>query len=263
MVGMSVRATGPQYAWSGRVAAVLVVAALVLAGCSGGSTTQAEEPSASPTESGTGEPYLDVAKDVELTDPGTELEVGETATIAWKPTQQKIGVLEVTVTRLEKTGFGVFEHFKIDKQTRKRQPYFVTVRVTNVGKTNLSGVRIPLYVLGEDNKLVPASRFEGTFKTCPSEPLPKGFEPGASTTACLVYLVPDKGDLTAVVFRPSQGFLPITWTGEVTRYGKDGTKKDGKKDGTKKDGSKTQQGQRQQDQQSGQQGSGGSGGGQG
>jgi hypothetical protein len=33
--------------------------------------------------------------------------------------------------------------------------------------------------------------------------------------ACLVFLSPKKGDLTAVSFRPTQAFDPITWTGEL------------------------------------------------
>ena len=32
---------------------------------------------------------------------------------------------------------------------------------------------------------------------------------------CLVYLAPNKGDLTAASFRPTQTDVPITWTGEL------------------------------------------------
>ena len=32
---------------------------------------------------------------------------------------------------------------------------------------------------------------------------------------CLVFLAPKKGDLTAVSFRPTQDYDPITWTGEL------------------------------------------------
>jgi hypothetical protein len=34
---------------------------------------------------------------------------------------------------------------------------------------------------------------------------------------CLVFLAPKKGDLTAVSFRPTQEFDPITWTGELQK----------------------------------------------
>jgi hypothetical protein len=34
---------------------------------------------------------------------------------------------------------------------------------------------------------------------------------------CLVFLSPNKGDLVAVSFRPTQDFDPITWTGELEK----------------------------------------------
>ena len=40
---------------------------------------------------------------------------------------------------------------------------------------------------------------------------------GATAKVCLVYLAPDKGDLTAVSFRPTQEDAPITWTGELKK----------------------------------------------
>ena len=65
------------------------------------------------------------------------------------------------------------------------------------------------------NTLIEASSFASTFKPCPSTPLPPNFKPGASAQVCLVFLSPRKGDLTAVSFRPTQEFNPITWTGEL------------------------------------------------
>jgi hypothetical protein len=35
--------------------------------------------------------------------------------------------------------------------------------------------------------------------------------------ACLVFLSPKKGDLTAVSFRPTQEYDPITWTGTLEK----------------------------------------------
>ena len=34
---------------------------------------------------------------------------------------------------------------------------------------------------------------------------------------CLVFLAPKKGDLTAVSFRPTQEYDPITWTGDLEK----------------------------------------------
>jgi hypothetical protein len=53
----------------------------------------------------------------------------------------------------------------------------------------------------------------------------------------MVYLTPDKGDLNAVSFRPTQEFNPIIWEGKVVPAGQD-EKKAGKKDDDKRSGGK-------------------------
>ena len=42
---------------------------------------------------------------------------------------------------------------------------------------------------------------------------------------CLVYLAPDGARIKDMVFEPTEGFDPITWTGDVTRPAKPGKKK--------------------------------------
>ena len=34
---------------------------------------------------------------------------------------------------------------------------------------------------------------------------------------CLVYLVPDRGRVRDLVFEPTEGYDPITWSGEVAK----------------------------------------------
>ena len=80
--------------------------------------------------------------------------------------------------------------------------------VKNVGDTDLAGVSIPLYVVDGRDRLIQATPFAATFKPCPSAPLPKPFKTGAKVDACLVYLVPDRGRLEAVSFRPDPGVRP-------------------------------------------------------
>lgn len=193
--------------------------ALVLSGCSGGG-----EPSASKTTSGSpsapvsAPPYLDVPEGVTLTDQGSDLAVGDHAVVAYEPRQGEIGVLDLRVTRLEKTTFKrSFAGWKLDSATKKASPYFVHATVENVGDTDLGGRRVPLYIVDGSNTLIESSTFASTFKPCPSAPLPKKFKSGARTKVCLVYLSPDRGELTAVSFRPTQEFDPITWTGPVTK----------------------------------------------
>ena len=225
----------------GLVCAGLLISVSALAGCSSDETPSAD-PSASesspsaataaPSETAAA-PYLPVPDGVELTAQGSELAVGDHAVVAYKPRQEQVAALDIRVTSLEKTTFKKsFKGWKLDAASKKANPYFVRARLSNVGDTDLGRRAVPLYIVDGQNTLVESSRFASTFKPCRSEPLPKKFPAGAKAKVCLVYLAPDKGELTAVSFRPTQEFNPITWTGDVDKLGakkKSGAKKDKKK----------------------------------
>jgi hypothetical protein len=204
-----------------RVGACLaaVVVAAALAGCSGDDDPEAEGttgPSASETATGSPEPTLPVPAGVELSPQGSQLVVGDTATVAYEVKQGVVGVLDLKVTRLEKTTIKKsFVGWDLDQGQRKASPYFVRVTVTNRGETDLGGRRVPLYVVDDDNTLVEPTTFSSAFTACEPGSFPKKFPPGKKVKACLVYLVPRKGDLVAASFRPTQEFDPITWTGEL------------------------------------------------
>ena len=201
---------------------------LVLSACSGdASGGSSGDGGSSPTVAET--PYLDVPEGVELTAQGSELQIGDTATVAYEPRQNAIGALDITVTSTEKASFSMFEGWELTKETRKTSPYFVRATVKNVGDTDLGGRPVPLYIVDGENRLIEASVFTGTFRPCEGSMFPKKFKNGDRVKACLVYLAPDKGKLTAVSFRPDQEFDPITWTGELTKAGADKKKRsDGK-----------------------------------
>ena len=199
--------------------ALCLAASLVLSACSGddGGTPQSSGDDSSPSATET--PYLDVPEGVELTAQGSELEVGEAATVAYEPRQNAVGALEIKVTSTEKAAFSMFEGWELTKETRTTSPYFVRATVENVGDTDLGGRPVPLYIVDGENRLIEFSVFNGTFKPCDGSTFPEKFKNGDRVKACMVYLAPDKGDLTAVSFRPDQEFDPITWTGELTRAG--------------------------------------------
>lgn len=204
------------------LAGVSLAAALALSGCSGGSDESSSDSSStsgapgSSSASTSEKPYLPVPDGVELTAQGSELEVGAHAVVAYEPRQRQVGVLDIQVTRLEKTTFKEsFAGWKLDEATRKTNPYFVRATVQNVGDSDLGGRPVPLYIVDGNNTLIESSTFASTFKPCPSTPFPDVFKAGDKATVCLVFLSPDKGDLTAVSFRPTQEFDPITWTGEL------------------------------------------------
>ena len=202
-----------------------LAATLALSGCSGDEPEEAppaSESSSSPTATET--PYLEVPEGVELTAQGSELSVGDTATVAYEPRQGSVGVLDIKVRSLERASFDLFEGWELTKETRKTTPYFVRATVENVGETNLGERPVPLYIVDGENRLIEASVFTGTFRPCDGAMFPKRFRNGDTHKTCLVYLAPDEGRLTAVSFRPTQEFDPITWTGDVERVG-------GKEDG--------------------------------
>ena len=212
--------------------------ALLIAGCSSDSspqTTDSPQPPASVTPSPSASPtppppYLKVPDGVELTPPGFALTVGERATVAWKlPVEKpkkgnkkrkkaKVAVVSIRVDAIESATLKAFAGWDLKKEARQSNPFFVRVKILNLGETNLSGVRMPVYIVDGTNTLIPSSNFRGDFKPCANADLPKKFKPGKKAKVCLVFLSPDNGRLTAVSFRPIEQFNPITWTGETVAY---------------------------------------------
>jgi hypothetical protein len=220
--------------------AALFAAMLLLAGCSdsGDGESGGDDSSSGETEAGV-EPYLPVPDGVELTTQGTELGLGEDATVAYEPRQGQVAALDITVERLDKASFKQFQGWKLSKDIKSTQPYFVHAKIQNVGETDLGDRRPPLYAVDGDNKLIESSTFASAFTPCPSANFPKKFKTGDSVDSCLVFLVPDQGDLEAVSFRPTEEFDPITWVGELTTPEPPSSdKKDDKKDKGKGDKNK-------------------------
>lgn len=219
------------------LAAPALASVLLLGGCSGEESKTPAEGESSSKAAGPSD-YLDVPAGVELTAQGSELSFGDTATVAYEPRQGEVAAVELTVSAIEKASFKLFVGWKLSDGVRDSTPYFVRVKVTNVGDTDLGGRRVELYGVDGTNKLIESSTFASRFKPCPSESYPKKFVQGDTFQTCLVYLAPDRGELTAASFRPVEEFNPIVWTGEITRPAaltdKKGDKKKDDKQGDKK-----------------------------
>lgn len=195
--------------------------ALALGGCSG------SDEGAQPEEGGTltapvastgATPYLPVPDGVELTEPGSQLAVGDHAVVAYRPRQEQVAALDIVVTRLERTSIKDFSAWQLSDAQQAANPYYVRARIENVGDAELGGRPVPLYVVNEDNVLLESTPFASSFRPCPSTPFPEKFGPGETARVCLVYLAPDHGDLISVSFRPEETFNPITWSGDVEKY---------------------------------------------
>ena len=195
--------------------AVVSATALTLGGCSSGdepNTEASESSSPSPSPSST----VAVPDGVELTEQGTELSFGDQANAIFESTQNKGSVLELTVQSVRRGTLADFKGFILDDAYKQKADYFYAkVAVKNVGEGDVGGVPVPLWGVNSSNTLLPAVNFTTTFAKCPTKALPAKFAPGDSLGTCLVFLSPDKGSLTAVSYRPSQEFDPITWTGDI------------------------------------------------
>jgi hypothetical protein len=204
---------------------LLASAALVLAGCSGsGSSGPSSAPGSSSSTSAdhsqpqgqpTGSTSLPVPQGVHVTAQGSSLQLGQAATVAWQPDQKTVGVISMTVTAQQRVRVSAFRDFRLDGATRRSTPYYVHVKVKNLGKSDLSHVPVPLYLLDPHHTLLQASTFQARYPACPSRPLPAKFKPGSHTTVCLVYFVPKHGKLVAMSFRPTETYDAITWHGPV------------------------------------------------
>jgi hypothetical protein len=200
--------------WSVRCAAVVASAALVLTGC-GGDDGEGGDADATTSASPTPSTTVEVPEGVELTDAGTQLVFGETATVAYEA-GDVAGVLDLTVDSAEQGSIKDLQGFDLDDPYKKRgNYYYVRVSVENAGDGNVGDIPVPLWGVSGENTLLRAVTFTTSFKKCPTENLPKKFKPGDSFKTCLVYLSPDHGSLEGVSYRPTEAYDPIEWEGKV------------------------------------------------
>lgn len=210
---------------------LLVSVVLVLSGCGGGSSSTPAAGSSgpgttsSPGQHGSSPTSVSTAQGVALTAEGSRLKLGESAKVSWAPNQKQVGVLKLAVTSLQRVPISTFHDWRLDPATQRSTPYFVHTKVTNLGRSDLSQVPVPLYLLDRRNTLLQASTFRAQFPACPSRPLPDHFTHGKKVSVCLVYFAPQHGKLDAISFRPTQDFDAITWQGALSKPGKKHAKK--------------------------------------
>ncbi|CAN5377700.1 hypothetical protein BH11ACT8_BH11ACT8_31150 [soil metagenome] len=223
---------------SRRVAcAAALVAVASLSGCGGPAEPSDEpsaEPSSTPTSSisssaaespseGAAGGYLPVPAGVTLTEPGTELALKDAAVAAWEPRQGLVGVVDVTVARISVTTVKKsLRDFDLTDAQQASTPYFVQTVVANAGDTDLGARQLPVYLLDSQGGLVPPTGVDPAFEACPGSTLPAIFAPGDKARSCLVFLVPEGRDVQLVMFRPPEGVVPLTWTGQVVALAKPG-----------------------------------------
>ncbi|WP_370290276.1 hypothetical protein [Nocardioides sp.] len=170
--------------------------------------------------------YLPVPDGVTLTPPGTALSLGAQGVVAFERRQGQVGVLGVEVRRIEPTTFKrSFAGWSIDPTTAaSRIPYFVRVRVTNLGDLDLGGLKLDSLVYADDGATLEAPSYylRTQLPRCVGGPLPRRFAKGASVELCQVYYLPRDRRLEAIAFPPFGGAAPITWSGPYSKVGRVG-----------------------------------------
>ncbi|NYI43188.1 hypothetical protein BJ993_000268 [Nocardioides aromaticivorans] len=232
-------------------AGLALVVAGGLAGCGSDDGKDAgDKASPSPSESSTGPAsYLPVPEGVTLTEPGTALALGEEGVIAFERRQDEIGVLSVVVERIERTSFQEsFPGWNVDDTTAARTPYFVRLKVTNAGDTDLGGLRLDNVLWADDGNNLEAPNYytAAQLPACDGAALPTPFATAATAELCQVYFIAPAHSFESVSFPPYGGLDAVTWSGPISKVtkpakpGKGG--KGGKKGGAKPSGSATPSG---------------------
>lgn len=148
---------------------------------------------------------------VTLTDAGSDVAVGKTATVVYDP-GGAASAISVRIDAATKGKISDFRFFSLDAATRKSTPYYVKATVKNEGPAGLGGATLPLYLHSSANTVYPPNELVGTFKPCPTATLPKSFLPSAAAKVCLVYLVPKGQKLESIDLQPAEAKDAVHFT---------------------------------------------------
>jgi hypothetical protein len=131
---------------------------------------------------------------------GSTLKIGDPALIAYDDaTNHKKSRIQVTPVKIEKGTIDDFKNIDLDGKQKSSTPYYVTMKVKNVGKGDLSGTDPASFIDGVDDRGQEQSNiiFFGTFDRCNSDRA-KSLKPGESYSSCLAYLIAGGGSIVGM-----------------------------------------------------------------
>jgi hypothetical protein len=200
---------------SGRITAwsAGAVLALGLAACGGGSSGGTAAPSTGTTgpqssaAAASSAPASAAAVGANgLTPPGTQLALGQDATVGWVPEGGGEGAhaglkLQVNVLSIVKASMSDFKDVDLTGAQKSDTPYYVKVQIKALGTTPPGKDDDPAIALGaidDRGQQQESVTFFGTFQPCNDSTPPKPFVGGKSYSSCLVYLMPGGGSIQKV-----------------------------------------------------------------
>lgn len=176
-------------------AAVLLAAGLGLSACGSDSGSGAEQQNATPVQTETSSSSMSTstseseetsatgqASNADFTPPGTELKVGDTATVPFEYIDNK-GTIELTVDAIKKGSSD--DLAKYGKQAKGMTPYYIKYTIKNVGGTDLENARPNFDGLLKDGSSTGVVISGDVAGKCESEGAPESFkEKGATFDSC-------------------------------------------------------------------------------
>lgn len=174
--------------------------ALLAAGCSGGDDDE-EKPQG-----------LELPEGVTLTDGGTELEPGESATVAYPEDATDATALTVTVDAVDTGDIADFSLFSLSEEDAASSPRYVRVTVVNEGPGTPGTTSLPIFLHTDDRVLLTPNSIVGSFEPCAPTPLPADLEAGEQVEQCLVYLVAPDRQVESVDLQVTDAASAIRWT---------------------------------------------------
>jgi hypothetical protein len=207
------------------------VLSIGLAACGGSGNKPASTPQSSPPQQQQQQQQQQPVLSGGLTPPGAQLTFGKPAKVGWVPLStatsggaRKPITLQVSVESIEKGTLADFKNVQLDSQEKQATPYYMKVRVTNLGATPPAGndPDVTFRAIDDRGQAQPSVTFLGTFSRCNDRQPPKPFNRGASYESCLTYLIPGGGSIVSARWddgpldgKPVSPYFekPIVWKG--------------------------------------------------
>ncbi|MGP3769812.1 hypothetical protein ACTWJ8_03175 [Streptomyces sp. SDT5-1] len=146
----------------------------------------------------------------DATAPGTQLKVGDKAILPFEYAKKK-GTLAITVTAIDKGAEADMSQF--GARAKGLTPYFIKMKVENVGDTDLSRAYIQLRGLLDGGQSTGVSLIGDIPGKCDKESAPAEFAKGASFETCSL-AASRSGDVTGAEFDEGDAYSdkPVIWS---------------------------------------------------
>lgn len=141
----------------------------------------------------------------DFTAAGTELRIGDSATVPHLVVDGPQVPIELTITAIEEGSLDDLANFQIPEQLRDTRPYYVRYSYTNLSDEDLGHNRIGSFV-GTDDRgtdFMPSAAIgapNNPFEKCLNRP-PVELTRDQSAEGCLLFMIHKDGSLTSVAYQ--------------------------------------------------------------